>query len=439
MIANKLYSILLSRVKLVFAKNLKQGNGPLGPYAYTCPSIQRYPQQWLWDSCFHVLVASRWDIELAKAEWNTLFRTQHDSGKLGHMNYHVVSSNPFMRWFDTWVLQGWASAPRSDIVQPPFFASALASIWEHSSQKPSDVAFLHDQISRVARFFRWIRVRDFDGDHLLSILHPWASGVDDCPTYDPISPPHQVHRSIWLFRLARRYGRYCRKHSGGNTSWDETLCHQAGFFTVKDALLNSVFVQESYNLVDLASRLSYPEDLNDIYNFARKTQSAIEGKLWSPGLRRFVSLGGHDDMVLPANTFISLMPLYINNLDDLQVRAMISTHLLNPSRYWTPFPFPSVALDDPNYGADSHLHSSGLFLWRGATWFLISWIFGKALARRGYQAEAKKVLNQCLNLVARSGFREYYHPITGKGFGASNFTWGGLLLDLIDFVSSREE
>jgi hypothetical protein len=32
--------------------------------------------------------------------------------------------------------------------------------------------------------------------------------------------------------------------------------------------------------------------------------------------------------------------------------------------------------------------------------------------------------------VARSGFREYYDPCTGEGFGAREFTWSGLLVDM---------
>jgi hypothetical protein len=32
--------------------------------------------------------------------------------------------------------------------------------------------------------------------------------------------------------------------------------------------------------------------------------------------------------------------------------------------------------------------------------------------------------------MERSGFREYYDPLTGEGHGAREFTWTGLLLDM---------
>jgi hypothetical protein len=37
-----------------------------------------------------------------------------------------------------------------------------------------------------------------------------------------------------------------------------------------------------------------------------------------------------------------------------------------------------------------------------------------------------------LRLVRRSGFREYFHPFGGEGFGASSFAWtAALVIDVI--------
>jgi hypothetical protein len=46
-------------------------------------------------------------------------------------------------------------------------------------------------------------------------------------------------------------------------------------------------------------------------------------------------------------------------------------------------------------------------------------------------AEQAQALRKSLrDLVARSGFREYYDPCDGKGLGAKDFTWSGLLVDM---------
>lgn len=37
-----------------------------------------------------------------------------------------------------------------------------------------------------------------------------------------------------------------------------------------------------------------------------------------------------------------------------------------------------------------------------------------------------------LGLVRRSGFREYFHPIGGQGYGASGFSWtAALVIDVL--------
>ena len=43
---------------------------------------------------------------------------------------------------------------------------------------------------------------------------------------------------------------------------------------------------------------------------------------------------------------------------------------------------------------------------------------------------ADEIYRSSLALVRKSGFREYYNPFTGEGYGAKDFTWGGLVLDM---------
>lgn len=41
-------------------------------------------------------------------------------------------------------------------------------------------------------------------------------------------------------------------------------------------------------------------------------------------------------------------------------------------------------------------------------------------------------------LVGKSGFREYYNPFTGQGYGAEDFTWAGLVLDMIQMEKGEK-
>ena len=45
------------------------------------------------------------------------------------------------------------------------------------------------------------------------------------------------------------------------------------------------------------------------------------------------------------------------------------------------------------------------------------------------QDEYSSVLDDDLvGLVAKSGFREYFHPLTGRGHGTRSFSWSAALL-----------
>ena len=41
------------------------------------------------------------------------------------------------------------------------------------------------------------------------------------------------------------------------------------------------------------------------------------------------------------------------------------------------------------------------------------------------------MLESIKELIEKSGFREYYNPNTGKGYGAMDFTWSGLVVDMM--------
>jgi hypothetical protein len=46
--------------------------------------------------------------------------------------------------------------------------------------------------------------------------------------------------------------------------------------------------------------------------------------------------------------------------------------------------------------------------------------------------EANEVREMTRKLLEKSGFREYFNPETGEGYGAEEFTWGTLYLDMVD-------
>ena len=76
-----------------------------------------------------------------------------------------------------------------------------------------------------------------------------------------------------------------------------------------------------------------------------------------------------------------------------------------------------------------HLYETK-FLWRGPTWIPINWWVQQCYLNYGFVKEANQLADSTTEMVEQNGFREYYNPETGKGYGAKDFTWDGLVVDM---------
>ncbi|GAH79893.1 unnamed protein product, partial [marine sediment metagenome] len=52
----------------------------------------------------------------------------------------------------------------------------------------------------------------------------------------------------------------------------------------------------------------------------------------------------------------------------------------------------------------------------------------KGLKKHNENSLADELAQKTRELVDKSGFREFYNPITGEGGGANNFGWSTLIL-----------
>ena len=52
--------------------------------------------------------------------------------------------------------------------------------------------------------------------------------------------------------------------------------------------------------------------------------------------------------------------------------------------------------------------------WQGPTWVNTNWLIIDGLQRYGFAGEAKKLRERTLEMVAKSGFYEYFNPLTGE-------------------------
>ena len=65
-------------------------------------------------------------------------------------------------------------------------------------------------------------------------------------------------------------------------------------------------------------------------------------------------------------------------------------------------------------------------------WVNTNWLVIEGLRRYGYHDLAATLREQTLALVAAAGFREYFDPRSGEGYGTGGFSWSAALtLDLL--------
>lgn len=104
----------------------------------------------------------------------------------------------------------------------------------------------------------------------------------------------------------------------------------------------------------------------------------------------------------------------------------MDTHFFDSEEFDTPFPIPSVAKNHTSFNP-----TESIYIWRGPTWIVSNWFLHQFLMEKGYNKEADELIDSIKKLIDKSGFREYYNPFTGEGYGAKDFTWAGLVTDMI--------
>ncbi len=140
---------------------------------YTCPNPERYPWQWLWDSCFHSIIWAALGDERAVVELGTVFAGQDPSGFVPHMGYWGDAEHHA----DFWGRSGFSS-----ITQPPMYGHTIAELTRRGLSVSDELA---ERATLGLSFLLKVRRRSATG--LVELAHPWESGADDSPRWDDVS------------------------------------------------------------------------------------------------------------------------------------------------------------------------------------------------------------------------------------------------------------
>ncbi len=431
---------LLGRARAVLEANWRG--------SFTVPALRQYPYQWSWDSAFIAIGYARFNQHRAEEELRSLLAAQWSDGRVPHIVFH--EADPSAAYFPGpafWQVERSPHAPAghhtTGIVQPPIHATAVLHTYRHAPDKPRALAYVAELFPKLRAWHDFLyRARDPHGEGLVYICHPWESGQDNSPLWDPVLarmalrpeqiPPYQRADTravdpaerpldadydcyIYLVEFFRQ------------RAYDEGLIYREGCpFLVQDVLFNTLLCRAEQDMAELAVLIG--ADPAPFKARAARTAAAVDAKLWDEGRGLYVDydLAAGEQISVPA--LAGFTPLFAGIPDAARAERMYA-YLESPAfglalGEGSGFPAASYDRYAPGYSPRRY--------WRGPVWIQMNWLMMHGLQAYGHTAQASALRSAIIGLPRVGGFREYFDPETGAGYGAEVFSWtAALLIDVL--------
>jgi glycogen debranching enzyme len=412
----------------------------------TRPAPKLYPHQWNWDSAFIAMGLAHVDPPRAQMEIRSLLSGQWKNGMIPHIifNREADSYYPGPEWWDIELSD---EAPEtvltSGITQPPVLAWAAHQIFIKSPNREGALQFLgaiYDQVAAFHRFFRTHRV--VDGSGLVCIIHPWESGLDNAPIWDPAleriaaEPDIGVARTdVALIPDQERpteldYSRYTSLVSlFKRYKYSQIHILEENPFLIQPVMFNALLNRDLEAMIKIGGLLGRKDkQLSDWYEQMR---SSFDDRFLDPVTGLYQDYDCSTKTSIQKDTFSRFIPIF-TSIPTLETLDKLVAYLTSPETFWPAvgFPIPTVALDSEDFDPVRY--------WRGPVWININWLVIQGLLRHGYREQALSLVEKTIEIVQQNGFFEYFHPMTGAGHGSDNFSWtAALVIDLIVKYSDR--
>lgn len=337
------------------------------------PSMIHYVGVWQWDAYFHALAYRHLDKHLAHDQIRIVLDHQREDGMIPD----AVHDEGTVTRLDYPV--------DADVTKPPLLAWAAYKLYEEDS----DSEFLDEIYEPIVRCNNWwFEKNDVDGNGLCEYQHPFSSGLDDSPLWDEGTPVESPDLNTYLYLQ------------------QEALAKIAGVIgSQSDA---EMWRQRADAMAQRMIKLTWDADTG--FFWARTNGSRVN-----------------------VRTPFNLFPLITGQMPP-DISDRLVAHLTDERQFWSRYPVPTVAMDDPKYNPNQ--------MWRGPTWVNVNYLLIEGLQRSGYSDLARELRQRTLDLICcRPDIYEYYDPMSGENppNAASMFGWSSAVFIDLAIQAAREK
>ncbi len=332
---------------------------------------------WSWDSWKHAVGLSYYNTDLAKKQMKLMFEFQNEDGFVVDCVFRDTTIEKH-NYRDT---------------KPPLSAWAVAKIFE----KDKDIAFIEYMYPKLKKYHEWwYNKRDHDQDGLCEygstdgslVAAKWESGMDNAIRFDDSK---------------------ILQNSEGAYSLDQ-----------ESVDLNAYLYAEKLYLSTLAKALQQNEDATRYENEAKGLKNRIQSQFYDSNDGWFYDTNLEGDTFIKGEGSEGWTALWANAATQDQAEA-VKTNMMNPEKFYTKVPFQTMSADHEKFNPLKGY-------WRGPNWLDQAYFGVKGLRNYGFNEDADKATIQILEgaegvLGKGMSIRENYHPITGEGLNAKNFSW----------------
>jgi len=340
---------------------------------------------WAWDSWKHSVGLSYYDTKLAKNQLRVMFNFQKEDGFIVDCVFRdtLIEKHNYR---DT---------------KPPLSAWAVSKIFE----KDNDLEFVKEIYPKLKKYHSfWYNKRDHDKDGLCEygstdgslIAAKWESGMDNAIRFDD----------------------------------SKILKNEEAAYSLNQESvdLNAYLYAEKLFLATLAEALQKNVEATKFKNEAEVLKIQIQTQFFDAKDDWFY------DTDLEGTTFIKgegsegWTALWANAATQDQAET-VKNNMMNPEKFFTKVPFQTMSADHPKFNPLKGY-------WRGPNWLDQAYFGVKGLRNYGFHNEADKATIQIIEgaegiLGKGKSIRENYHPLTGKGLNAQNFSWSAAHLIML--------